>query len=217
MRNLSETIEYLVRRYYYYSLENIIARELKGSYLICDIGCGKGDFAQTIKKIIKRPISLYGCDIWKPYIDIAQDKKCYSDLIQCDIKKLPYQSDMFDAAIVINVIEHLDKNAGYEEEFCRISNKKVIITTCKGYWDNPELDDNPHQKHLSGHSVEDFRKMGYIVYGYGSRFICGEMYKSGKIPNAIRPVFSFLSHISTCITYYFPSLADLLICVKDKK
>lgn len=113
------------------------------------------------------------------------------------------------------VIEHLEKVPEFVRNFENIARDKVIITTSNGYSYNPE-EGVVHQRHLSGYSIEDFKKLGYRVRGMGgSRFLCGNLYKEYKIPPIFRPAFSLLYLLSTALTYNHPELADHLICVKQ--
>jgi hypothetical protein len=79
----------------------------------------------------------------------------------------------FDAAICIEVIEHLGKKEGLEflKQLEDIARKRVIVATPWGYFPLKEREDNPYLNHLSGWLPEEFEAMGYKVYPfYYSRY-----------------------------------------------
>lgn len=223
-RNFNSAFERLIKfvhkifwRFYSFSLERIISGELIKCKTICDVGCGDGSFLSRIKLISDNDFTnLVGCDIYMPYLLTAKNDKVYNNLVRCDIRNLPLKSNQFDAVLVINVIEHLEKDDKYIESIEKLARDKIIFTTSKGYSHNPE-NGVIYQKHLSGHDIGDFKHRGYIVRGLGCRVICGKWYKEGKIPFFIRPAFSLLSLLLTLVTYYHPKLADCLICIKQKR
>jgi ubiquinone/menaquinone biosynthesis C-methylase UbiE len=199
-------------------MERIISRELANYKEVCDLGCSEGGFIWRLKHFRKNiPIKFCGCDIYHPYIQSAEKTGVFRGLVECDIRKPPFKPGSFDVAMVIMVIEHLEKDPEYIKRFEAIARDKVIITTSNGYSYNPE-EGVIHQRHLSGYSAEDFRRLGYRVKGLGgSRFLCGNLYKEYRIPLAFRPVFSFIYLLSTVFTYHRPELADHIICVKYKQ
>jgi SAM-dependent methyltransferase len=203
---------------YPFSLERIISRELNDYQDICDLGCGDGGFAWRLKHFKKNiPSKISGCDIYAPYILASKERNVFHNLVRCDARNLPFKDNSFDVMMVIMVIEHLEKDLGFIRKFEKMARDKVIITTSNGYSYNPE-EGVIHQRHLSGYSIEDFKKLGYRVRGMGgSRFLCGDLYKEYKIPLIFRPIFSFAYLFFTVFTYYRPELADHLICVKYKE
>lgn len=217
LSQLTEFVYKIFWRYYPFSLERLISKEIANYKTILDIGCGDGGFITRVKNIKNNYLlSITGCDIYKPYLFSAKNLKTYNNLIQCDIRKLPFKNDCFDTVLCIMTIEHLEKNEKYINNFENLAKHKIIITTSKGYVYNPEEKAVIYQRHLSGYTIDDFKNQGYIVRGLGCRIICGKWYKEGKIPLIIRPVFSFISLLLTLITYYYPNLAVHIICIKQK-
>jgi SAM-dependent methyltransferase len=145
-----------------------VANSLDGSIQSClDIGCGRGAF-----EFLKDYQSI-GCDIYKPVLQKASEKGYYTNLIQCDVRQLPFGMKSFDAAICIEVIEHLGKEEGLEflKQLEGIARKRVIVATPWGYFPLKEREDNPYLNHLSGWLPEEFEAMGYKVYPfYYSRY-----------------------------------------------
>lgn len=210
-----ETVYNAYWRYFPYSLERFVARQIKGNPYICDLGCGDGKFVQHLKELKKDDsFSVVGCDIYSPYLCSAKDKKVYRHLVRCDLRKLPFKHKVFDTLLFINVIEHLEKEKEYLDEIEKLATGKIIITTSKGYSNNPE-NGVIYQRHISAYDIEDFVKRGYTVRGQGSGLILGSWYKSGKVPLLLRPFISLSGLILTAFTYYHPNFADALVCVKE--
>jgi len=203
-------------RYYPFSLERLISKEIGENALIGDLGCGDGMFASRLKYFRDNGSdTMVGCDIHMPYILSARKKKVLHNLIQCDIRRLPFKDNCFDAVMAIFAIEHLEKKAEYLDAFENLAKGKIIITTSNGYSHNPE-NGVIYQRHLSGYEIDDFKNRDYLVRGFGCKIICGKWYKEGKIPVFIRPVLSMMSLLATAITYYYPQFADHIICIKQK-
>ena len=74
---------------------------------VLEIGCGAGQFIRAVKKI--RPeLECYGCDISKNALEAAKQA---NDGVVYDLsapKKMPYANNFFDAALVFDVLEHVD-------------------------------------------------------------------------------------------------------------
>ena len=150
-----------------------IAVELDKSARSClDIGCGRGAFESI------RSLYSVGCDIYRPGLLKAREKKYYDNLVNCDARDLPFKPKSFDVVICVEVIEHLDKTEGMEllKRMEEIACRQIIITTPWGYYPLEERQDNPHLNHLSGWLPQEFQEMGYRVrpfyyprYPMGSR------------------------------------------------
>lgn len=91
-----------------------------------------------------------------------------------------------------------------------------MILTPNGYVSFSFEEETSHiyQSHRSGYIAADFRDRDFCVQGIGCRFICNKRYKEGKLPVWLRRCFSALSSLLTCITCFYPGLADHLFCIK---
>ena len=96
---------------YPFSLERLILKEISRYYNnLVDIGCGDGGFLYRIKKLQPEfNKTLLGFDIFFPAIIEAKKKKIYHNLIQGDIRNLPFKSNSFDCVLVSHAIEHIEK------------------------------------------------------------------------------------------------------------
>lgn len=213
----------LLWRFYYFSPERIIARTIKevpGSKSICDIGCGNGELLRRLKIILAIPGCCFGLDIYLPALVDAKKKDSYTWLIAGDLKSLPLKKKCFDVVVASHVVEHVEKDGGIIDSLESVCKKLLIILTPKSvtkFCPQEENEENIYQRHKCGYEIEDFKRLGFSVYGYGLRLICNQFYKEGKLPFFIRVPLSFLSLVSTALTYHFPQVADHLLCVKAVK
>jgi hypothetical protein len=220
MAGIVKGIEELTWRFYYYSSDAIISRKirrLKGKKTSCDLGCGDGTMMSRLKAFDTQMEPTLGMDIHFPTLQGLKNKNIYRWIICADLKHLPLKDKAFDVAIASHVVEHIEKEAKVFQQLERVARKLVIVGVPRGmtkFSPHEEEEENIYQRHRSGYEVEDFRKSGFQVFGFGSRFICNRAYKEGKIPQVLRPAFSFLSQIATAFTYYLPAIADCFICIK---
>ncbi len=190
---------------------------------ILDLGCEDGRLLTLLSD--GKNWQVTGVDIFQKNINSAAKKKIFIKTIKGDIvkisKELIKQSAKFDVVFCSQVIEHIDRKKG--EELLglvdKLAKKKVIMGTPRGFMKQPKLflGDNPHQVHKSGWEEDDFRKLGYKVYGIGFGPVWSE---EGLGRTYSRPVAFFASIISYAfspIVYYFPFLAAGILCFKEIK
>lgn len=84
-----------------------------------------------------------------------------------DITEINFKPKSFEATILISVLEHLEKQAGWQmlEEIERWAKKKIIISTLNGFLTQKNIDDNSYQIHPSGWTIKDMRLL-FIYYRY---------------------------------------------------
>lgn len=200
---------YIGDLFYYKSLE----KELKGMSSVLDVGCGSWSPLGNIKK------NFYseGIDIHEPSIKEIKKKKIHNKYKVGDILKLNlfFKPKSFDAVIALDVIEHFEKKDALIliKKMENIAKKKVVIFTPYGFTVQHPYDGNPFQEHKSGWYIDEFKKMGYLVYGMrGLRFIRGE-YATIKY----KPWFfwGIVATLTQLFTYWFPETAYQLLAVKD--
>ncbi len=146
-----------------------VEKHLKGCQSILDVGCGNN----SPISFLEEKYTTVGVDAYKPAIEDSKKRKIHDAYILGDIKKLNslVKKKSFDAVLALDVIEHLKKDDGYKllDSMEKAARKKVILVTPNGFI--PQFDkDNKLQAHLSGWTVEDFKKRGYHVEGiYGTK------------------------------------------------
>lgn len=146
-------------------LASFLIQARMGEGRVLDVGCGTGTFGMVLAAVRRthKPY-LVGVDIHFPYL-LMTPHNIYDDLVQASASKLPFREKSFDYSTSIAVIEHLDKEKGYQmiEEMERVTKKFVGIMTTKGYIPKPTDEDNPYQQHLSAWYEKDFKSRGYKV------------------------------------------------------
>jgi SAM-dependent methyltransferase len=190
-------------------------------HALLDVGCGRGNVTQSLIKfgLKLREAYLVGVDIWLPYL--AEAKKVYHDVVQCDVRKLPFRSSSFDVVIATDVIEHVEKTEGYAlvEAVENLAVGQVFLYTPVGYMAKKNLEDkNPWQAHKSGWRADEFRKRGYKVRGLdGARFLYGERAQYKLKSKSLRPIMVILRIFSSFFTFVFVDSSYRMVCVRNSK
>ncbi len=129
--------------------------------------------------------------------------------------RLPFRDRTFDAAVALDLIEHLDRARGdvLLAEMERVSRRRVIVFTPEGFLAQEARDGNPFQVHRSGWTTPDFARRGYRVTGVnGVKGLRGEAADLRWGPTRL---WRTLSCLSQGMLYRFPSLCFQILCVKD--
>lgn len=207
-----------------HKLDHCLQKELKGCNTVLDLGCGPSSPLKNCQNI---KFSL-GVEAFKPYLNISKKQKIHTKYLQKNILNLDFPKNSFDAIILIEVLEHLTKKDG--QKILKLANKwaknKIIISTPNLYFPMNEVDHNPYQKHLSGWSIPELKKIGFKVNGVsGLRFfyqsenqvnslIKNNYYQNIKFKPKI--FFYFLNAFFQIPNYYFPKFTFGLFAVKSK-
>jgi SAM-dependent methyltransferase len=204
------------------TLDYCLQKELADCESVLDLGCGPSSplqYCQNVKHSV-------GVEAFGPYLEKAKEKKTHTEFLGKKIEEVDFPENSFDAVIMIEVLEHLPKDAGLEilkraEKWAR---KKVVVTCPNGFLPQKELDGNPMQKHLSGWKLEEMEKMGFVCRGLaGLKSLRQEVEVSSMGDDMtttikFRPkIFWFaVATISQIFTFYFPRFAFELFSVKKK-
>ncbi|MBU3957248.1 class I SAM-dependent methyltransferase [Patescibacteria group bacterium] len=223
-------MEGLIKKLYYnelishlfHTLLYCLKQELKECQSVLDLGCGP----DSPVKYCNLEYSV-GVDAFKLYIQESKKKKIHNKYLLKDITKTDFKPKSFDAVIMIDVLEHLEKKQGEKllEKAEKWAKKKVIVSAPVGFLPQASIDDNPFQSHRSGWAVEEMEKLGYKAHGMaGWKFLrrgstLEEGYQEGDIFATIRfsPKIFWLiiSELTQAIIYYFPKLAFEAFYVKN--
>jgi ubiquinone/menaquinone biosynthesis C-methylase UbiE len=93
---------------------------MKPNSKVIDIGCGNG---KNIKYLQDNGMEVKGIDFSSKLVEICQEKNL--DVIEADMRNLPYQDNTFDYGICIAALHHL------QEEKDRIKALNEMIRVCK--------------------------------------------------------------------------------------
>lgn len=105
-----------------------------------DAGFGSGTIIQSLKER-DESLNIYGIDLGKEFVEFAHNKYGHEqnvNLLNSDVKYLPFREETVDIVVCSEVIEHIYKPEKIVLEFQRILKHggKVIITTpnCSFRW-----------------------------------------------------------------------------------
>ena len=200
-------------------IDRFLIDEIKEISSCLDLGCGGTDTQlsrfKRIKKIFPNLYSV-GVDIFDEYIEKSNKNKVHSKYIKADILEIDFPNDSFDCILLMDVVEHLEK-----DDFIKLIpklekwSKKVIILTPNGFTDNDMHDGNEHQIHKSGWKVQELENLGFKCSGVaGFKFLRTK----GCVPK-IKP--SFLGNMICDLTEPFvqnnPRFAYHLLCIKKQE
>lgn len=195
----------------------IIRRHLSNAKTVLDVGCGDGSLMGKLNH--DKKYNIVGVDLYKPYLDKAKDLGVYKKLVSSDLRKLKFKNKSFDIVLASQVVEHLTKKEASEliVKLEKIAKHKVIITTPNGYvkYDPFEvIDDNKLQKHKCGWDISEMRRLGYRVYGQGSKFIylseVGLLYRFRNL----KYILAIISYILSPLNYFLPDRSFCIVAVK---
>jgi ubiquinone/menaquinone biosynthesis C-methylase UbiE len=203
---------------YHWILKKAIGADTK---TLLDMGCGEGDLMQDVS--VGSGWSIWGVELFDESIRRAKKTGVYEKIVKGDVVRLPQilHNKTFDVVFCSQVIEHLTKKDGLKamKEWENLAKKRIVISTPVGFIKYHRFEDrdedNPLQTHLSGWSVDEFKKKGYTVYGQGARFIYGEQGLARKYPQLLL-IWRILGYICSPIVYWYPQAATYMISWKDK-
>lgn len=124
-----------------------------GEMRVCDVGPGWGKGGMLLREYVGEPGELVAVEAWEGYVT-PRLKAIYDEVIVADATELGCEFwDRFDVVLMIDVIEHMQKQAAVEL-LERISGVVVVCTPVE-FFDNPA--DLPHtEKHVSHWTLDDF-------------------------------------------------------------
>jgi len=153
-----------------------VLSQIMNSEPILDCGCGYGGWAIMITEKLGLK-QIIGVDVWKPYLLIAHQTRCYDDTILASGAHLPFRDDVFKQTLCIEVLEHLGKKDGYKllNEINRVSQGPIILTVPNG-WVATE-NKVRSEVHISAWANEDLEKYGYdLIQMHEGNGLCGTKY-----------------------------------------
>lgn len=140
----------------------LIKQLLKGSKpkKILDVGCGTGETMNFLQELY--PIAqIYGVDTSQKALQYAKSRG-HSLVELASASKLPYKADTFDIILILDVIEHIKKDAEAVKELKRVLKRggKLVITApaMKLIWS--DFDDK--QGHVKRYTRTEFRQLAKV-------------------------------------------------------
>jgi SAM-dependent methyltransferase len=202
---------------FYYSIA--LGKLSRSTTSILDAGCGEGRAMSAIRQAVPFNYAV-GADLFRPYLMKCRRQNLHDDYVLCNIERLPFKEKCFDVVFCFEVLEHLEKNAGYSliHKLEKIACVQVMMSTPVGFEEQEEWQNNPFERHVSAWFPEEFRLFGYFSRGTGLRGTSGE---NGLLPNRLAKRFKAIEVLryllwicATPLTYFFPFLAGNIISFK---
>lgn len=205
------------------TLRGELTRELFGITSAIEIGCGEGTI---VPSLIDGP--CLGLEKFAPAAERARTTGRYSEIIEADALDLDVPDASVDAVVLLDVIEHLEKDAGYAllARAMRWARSKVILSTPNGFFPQAALNGNPWQVHKSGWSIEDLASLNMRIRGLaGHKWLHCEHHTS--LPQYMTPFAATLKRpwsvtlplaaLTQAYTVRFPSSAFELFAVWERQ
>lgn len=196
---------------------------------LLDIGCGRGIIG-ALCRIYRDVDRLVGVDGFEPYLEFNRKLRLYDHTIARNLNDtpLPFSNQEFEVVTCIEVIEHLEWNAGQRllDELERIGSL-VLLTTPNVGFQQREYDGNVFQRHLSRWRPSDFQARGYKVYGAGNLNLgyalkngtekVVERVAGGAVFSGVKKFVRYISQTLGPLTHDAPRLSTSLLCVLSQR
>ena len=207
----------------FHTVRYCLIRELRGLKRVLDLGCGPDSLIQYAPGIeYSLGVEGYAANLAK-----SKNKKIHSEYCLEKIENFKVGKKSFEAVVLIEVIEHLSKEAGKRVlgEAQGWATQKIILTTPNGFVEQGGLFGNLLEKHVSGWTVRELRDLGFKVRGLaGFKFLRQARCVASKDDNLLssirwKPRFFWfvIAAFSQLFIYYMPSLAFELLAVRQIK
>ena len=107
-------------------------------------------------------LQIIGVDIYDGYLSELQ-RILYNDIVIGNILDVLPNLGQFELAILADIIEHFTKEEGLKLlhmlfEYC----EDILITTPHGFHEHKADEENPHEEHKSGWTMDDFKEFKVI-------------------------------------------------------
>ena len=201
-----------------------LARELKGCDTVLDLGCGYNSFIQYCP-----PKFSVGVEYFRPYLLESKRRGIHNSYIRADIRKAEFRPCSFDAVLLLNVIEHMDRQDVFSllRKAAAIARKKIIVISPNGFLHQGAADGNEFQAHKSGWRAQELILEGFKAYGAnGLKIFRKDSHRAGKqnYESSLLSTIKFkpgifwlvIAELSQVIAYFFPDSAFEIFYVKNK-
>ncbi|HEX6208233.1 MAG TPA: methyltransferase domain-containing protein [Actinomycetota bacterium] len=192
----------------------LLGRILSGCGSVLDVGCGSDS---PLGRLEGRKGHRVGVDIHEGDLQASRRAGIHEAYAVLDVTLLrsAFRPRSFDCVLASDLIEHLEKDAGYElisamEELAR---RRVVVFTPNGFLEQPPDPDNPWQEHVSGWTVEELEGLGYRVLGVNGWRPLRTMYAEVRFRPL--PLWERLSVLTQPLTEGRPRRAFQLLAMKD--
>lgn len=195
-------------------VDKFLVKELKDCERIIDLGCGPSSPLGRIKDKLKPSLYSLGVDNFDPYLEKNKKDQIHSEYLKSNIFDIDFPEKSFDCALLIDVVEHFDKEdfLTFLPRLEKIANK-IVVMTPNGYVEQEEYDNNEYQIHKSGWTTEDLEQLGFKCFGVSGLQILRGKAALPRIKPAV--LGNMISNITEPLVFKNSKLAYHLICVKE--
>jgi predicted TPR repeat methyltransferase len=133
-------------------LERLEALTGRSSLAVLDAGCGTGLAGQALRDAGFAG-SLFGVDLSPSSVALACERGIYDEIELGDLqRRLPYDTDRFDAVVCVGVLTYVPDVAAIWSEFCRVVRPGgvVALTQRDDIWRERDCDGVLHDFERSG-------------------------------------------------------------------
>ena len=138
---------------------------------ILDIGPGFGKFGVLCREYADIWQIRYDKESWKTKIDCIEvfenyitplHKYIYDNIYVGKAEELIHQLDNYDLILVLDVIEHMDKEVGIQFlKNCKEKAKTIIVSTPNGHSSQGVVFGNEYEVHRCGWSIPELESLGF--------------------------------------------------------
>ena len=188
-------------------LQALIVRD--GLRIGLDIGCGE---ASPLSDLRKWGFRSTGLDVSSARLEVSRQRGLHGEYVLGDIRTVAFEH-RFDVVVLSNVIEHFSREDGTDllRRVEGLASRIVYLETPNGFREQPDLDGDPAQRHLSGWFPHDFGGRGYTVLGSGIRGLRGVAGRARFFPEI---VVRFIERILQWFVFRRPRRAGTLAAIR---
>ncbi len=118
--------------------------DLRAGLHVLDVGCGRGDDAIALAKIVGPGGRAVGVDQSAAMLAVARsaahDAGVTAEFVEADAASLPFPDDSFDACRIDRTLEHLQDPAAVVRELVRVCRPGGRVATAEPDWDTLAID-----------------------------------------------------------------------------
>jgi hypothetical protein len=181
----------------------------------CRTGLDLGAGTVSVLTALRPTLRSTAIDRFAPSIETSQKLGIHDEYIVGDVMTHDFGNRRFDVVVANELIEHLDKWAGWRllERLEQLASRLILVTTPNGFVPQGAEHGNPWQRHRSGWFPHDFEGLGYTVHGiFGPKFMRGY---AGQLRWRGARVLVPLSELLGRVLHAYPAAHFGLLAVKE--